>query len=93
MCYPDEVKSLQEANAILEAQRAELCSDAELRREADLWRTATPEECFAAVIELCRDTEHYLGMLSPEQLERALAPASLPEDTLELLREWRAGRR
>ena len=75
---------------MLEAQRAELSGDVEVRREAALWRTATPEECFAAVIELCRDTDHYLGGLSAEQLERALAPDPLPEDTLELLRAWRA---
>ncbi len=87
------MERLQAANAILEAQRAELSSDAELQREAELWRTATPAECFAAVIELCRDADHYLGMLTAEQLERALAPAPLPDDTLDLLRAARAGLR
>ncbi len=85
--------SLQQANAILEAQRAELCCDAELQREAEMWRTATPAECFAAVIELCQDADHYLGMLSAEQLERALAPDPLPNDTLDLLRASRAVQR
>jgi hypothetical protein len=82
--------SLPQANLILEAQRAVLCDDAELWREAELWRSATPEECLAEVIALCRDTDHYLGLLSAEQLERALAPAPLPDDTLDLLRAWRA---
>ncbi len=82
--------SLEQANAILEAQRAELCGEAELWREAEMWRTATPAECFEAVIELCRDADHYLGMLSAEQLERALAPDPLPDDTLVLLEALRA---
>ena len=87
------MQTLAEANALLEAQRAELSSDDEVRREADLWRTATPAECFAAVIELCRDTDYYLGRLSADELERALAPDPLPDDTLELLRARRAGER
>lgn len=87
------MQRMMEANAILEAQRAELCSDAELRREAESWRSATPAECFAAVIALCKDTDHYLGLLSAEQLERALAPEPLPPDTLELLRARRASTR
>lgn len=84
------MSSLQEANAILEAQRAELSSDAELRREAELWRGVSPEECWAEVIELCRDTDHYLGLLTAEELERALTPDPLPADTLELLRSRHA---
>lgn len=84
--------TLSAANAILEAQRAELSRDAELEREAALWRDASPAQCFAEVIELCRDTDHYLGMLSDEQLERALAPVPLPPDTVSLLAARRAGR-
>lgn len=76
---------LDEANAILEAQRAELSSDRELLREAALWRDASPRECFAAVIALCRDTDHYLGLLAPDELERALEPDPLPPSTLALL--------
>jgi hypothetical protein len=87
------VASLADANAILEAQRAELGGDEALRREAAPWRDASPAECFEAVIALCRDTDHYLAMLSAEQLERALAPVPLPADALELLRARRAGGR
>lgn len=79
------MSALDEANAILEAQRAELSNDSELVREADMWRDATPQECFAAVIALCRDTDYYLSMLDPEALERALEPDPLPPSTLELL--------
>lgn len=84
------MQDLHEANAILEAQRAELSGDGELLREAARWRDASPEECFAATIALCRDADHYLSLLAPDELERALAPDPLPADTLELLRAWRA---
>jgi hypothetical protein len=79
------VRDLEEANAILEAQRAELSSDRELLREAEMWRDASPQECFAAVIALCRDTDHYLRVLAPDELERALEPDPLPPSTLALL--------
>ena len=79
------MSDLDEANAILEAQRAELSSDRELLREAAMWRDASPEECFATVIELCREADHYLSLLSPEELERALEPDPLPPSTLALL--------
>jgi hypothetical protein len=84
------VATLDEANAILEAQRAEQSGDAALLREAAMWRDATPEECFAAVIALCRDADYYLGRLASDELERALAPDPLPDDTLALLRLRRA---
>lgn len=83
--------TLREANAILEAQRAEQSGDGALLREAALWRDATPQECFAAVIALCRDADHYLGLLSAEEIERALTPDPLPDDTLALLRSRRPG--
>lgn len=92
-CYPDPMTRLDEANPVLEAQRAALSGDAALLREAALWRDATPAECLAAVIELCRDTDHYLAMLSPTELERALAPDPLPDDTLAMLASWRASER
>lgn len=68
---------------MLEAQRAAVAQAAV--EEARLWRDASPEECFAAVIELCRDTDHYLGRLSPGELERALTPDPLPGDASAIL--------
>jgi hypothetical protein len=87
------VATLDEANAILEAQRAEQSGDAALLRRAALWRDASPEECFAEVIALCKDADYYLGLLTADQLERALTPDPLPTDTIALLRARRASPR
>ncbi len=77
--------SLEQANAILERQRAELSSGEELEREASRWRGISPEQCWEVVVELCKDTDHYLGLLTSEQLERALIPDPLPEEALRYL--------
>jgi hypothetical protein len=79
------VTTLSEANRLLESQRALLRRKDEREREAALWRDATPEECLAAMFDLCREADHYLARLTPAELERALVPDSLPADTLALL--------
>ncbi|MBK9034782.1 MAG: hypothetical protein IPL61_26550 [Myxococcales bacterium] len=82
--------SLEAANRLLEAQRAALGETSERAREAELWRDATPAECLATMFALCREADHYLAQLTPGQLERALAPAPLPADTVLLLAAQRA---
>ncbi len=77
--------SLEQANAILERQRAELSGDDELEREASRWRGVSPKECWEAVLELCKETNHYLGLLTAEQLEIALTPEPLAEDAIRYL--------
>lgn len=72
------MSNLAEANAILEAQRAHFSERAELEREAQIWRDATPEECFATVIALCEEADHFLSLLAPEQLALALRPDPSP---------------
>lgn len=74
--------TLAEANSILEAQRAFFREDAELEREAKIWRDATPEECFATVIALCAEADYFLSLLSPDELERALRPDPSPHDVV-----------
>jgi hypothetical protein len=59
---------------VIEAQREYFASDERIKERAALWRDATPEECLAATIESCAEAEYFLGLQSPEQLERALAP-------------------
>ncbi len=79
------MRSLGDANALIEAQRAALSGDDHVRREVAPWRDATPAERLAALDALCRDTIRWLSRLAPDQLDRALAPDPLPEDTLALL--------
>jgi hypothetical protein len=71
--------------AQIEAQRALFASDDHIRERASVWRDASPEECFAAVIDQCREAEYFLSLKSPGELERVLAPIELPEDTLAIL--------
>ena len=80
------MRTLAEANAMLEAQRAANDQRSQIEREAALWRDATPAECWAEGIALCRVLELALSRLTPDQLERALRPDPLSEDTLALLR-------
>lgn len=82
--------TLAEANAVLEAQRAANQQRDQVEREAALWRDATPAECWAEGLALCRAADHFLSLLSPGQLERALTPDPLPADTLALLARRRA---
>ncbi|HUQ03503.1 MAG TPA: hypothetical protein VM261_13470 [Kofleriaceae bacterium] len=72
--------TLAQANAILEAQRAFFREDAELEREAAIWRDASAEECFAAVIALCEEADFFLSRLGPGELERTLRPVPSPYD-------------
>jgi hypothetical protein len=78
------VTTLAEANAILEAQRAFFDEDAEIEREAAIWRDATPEERFAAMIALCGEADYFLSLLTPDKLERVLR-TDLPSDFVPLL--------
>jgi|JI10StandDraft_1071094.scaffolds.fasta_scaffold02552_2 hypothetical protein len=77
--------------ATLEAQRDAFASDAHLRERAAAWGDATPAECVAAVDALCADAAFFLARLDDAALERALTPAPLPPETLDLLaRLWRS---
>lgn len=69
----------------LEAQRAAFSSDDHIRERASAWMDASPAECLRAVDESCAEAAFFLERLSPEDLERALAPDPLPAETLELL--------
>jgi hypothetical protein len=71
--------------ALLEAQRAHLASDEHVRERAAVWRDATPEQHLAAVIEQCREAEYFLSLKDPAELERALTPLPLPDDTVAIL--------
>ena len=83
------MRSLDEANALIEAQRAALSGDDHVRREVAPWRDATPAERLAAFAALCRDSLAWLSRLTPEERERALARDPLPEDSLAILRAMR----
>ena len=83
--YPAGVGFTPEMLAQIEAQRAYFASDEHIRERAAIWRGVPPEECLAAVIEQCREAEYFLSMKPPAELERVLAPAPIPADTLELL--------
>ena len=71
--------------AELEAQRAYFASTAHLVDRASLWRDATPEQCLVAVIEQCQEAEYFLALKTAAELERVLAPAPIPADTLAIL--------
>jgi hypothetical protein len=79
------VADLAKENAILEAQRAYFASDEHIKERATEYRTMTPEECLAEVVELCRDAEYFLSMKSPAELERILEPEPLSADTIAIL--------
>jgi len=78
--------------AQLEAQRAYFASDAYLEQRASLWREATPEMCLAAAGEQCEEAAYFLSLKSPEELERLLAPAPLPADTIAILESLQPSR-
>ena len=71
--------------AQIEAQRAYFASDEHIRERAAVWRDATPAERLAAVADQCREAEYFLDLKTPEERERALAPAPIPADTLAIL--------
>lgn len=85
------VRSLAQANALLQAQRLEMSGDAHIRREVDPWMALDPTERLAAFVCLCRDAEAWLARLAPTELERALAPEPIPEDAAAILRALRGG--
>lgn len=70
---------------MLERQRAYFSSDACLRDRAELWRDASPQECWTAMKDLCTFADHCLDQLDTATRERALLPEPLPADTLRLL--------
>jgi len=74
-----------EMMAMLERQRAYFSSDECLRDRAELWRDASPEECWAAVEELCADAEALLSQLDDETRERAMRPEPLPPRVIAML--------
>lgn len=77
--------------AMLERQREHFASDARIKERAAVWRTATPQECLAALSESCAEAEHFLALYSAETLEKALEPEPLPRDTVYLLeRLWQS---
>jgi hypothetical protein len=79
---------------MLEAQRAYFASDEMLRERAELWREASPAECFRATAEECETAIRMIDRLEPSLAERALAPEPLPGDTMALLEQlWSQRRR
>jgi hypothetical protein len=44
-----------------------------------------PSGAVAATLESCAEAEYYLRLLSADELERALAPQPIPDDTLAIL--------
>jgi hypothetical protein len=71
--------------AQIEAQRAYFASDERIKERAAIWRDATLEQHFAATVEQCREAAYFLSLKSPEERERALTPAPIPDDTLAIL--------
>ncbi len=71
--------------AMLEAQRAYFSSDGCLRERAELWRDATPEECWAAMKEQCKLAERSIARLDLTALERMRALDDHSPATLALL--------
>lgn len=74
-----------EMQAQLEVQRAYFASDELIIERASAWRHRTPEQCWSETLECCRMAERFLAMKTPQELERALAPLPLPEDTAAIL--------
>ena len=83
--YARTMEYTPEMLALLEAQRAYFASDDHIRREAEAWRDASPEERLAAVAEMCAAGDYFLSQLDPDTLERVLRPVPLPDDTIEIL--------
>lgn len=78
--------------AILEAQVAYFASDEHVRAEVDVWRDATPQERLAELQRMCEHADHFLAQLSPDELDRALAPDPLPPESAALLAALRQAR-
>lgn len=87
------MRTLTEANALLEAQRALFSGDDHVRREVEPWLRATPVERLRAFALMSGDTLRWLARLTPEQLARATAADPLPEDAGPVMRTLRAGAR
>lgn len=77
--------------AMLEAQVAYFASDEHVRAEVGVWRDAEQER-FAELKRMCEEADHFLAQLSPDELERALAPDPLPADSVALLAALRQAR-
>lgn len=88
------MRSLEQANALLEAQRLEMSGDAHVRREVEPWAAMDPAERLSAFALLCRDAEAWIARLcDPGEIERALAPDPLPEDAVAILSALRRATR
>jgi hypothetical protein len=86
-CYPRFVPGeyTPDTCEILERQRAYFASDDCLRERADLWRDATPEECWAATLESCREVEWLFALVDTDTRSRAEQPEPIPAAVIAIL--------
>lgn len=84
---------LEEANRILLAQVEEFSGDDHIRREAEPWVDATPEERLVATFGLAGIAIFQLESMPEELRARAMVPDPLPADSLEILRRLSDGER
>ena len=83
---------LQAENRRLAEQVRAFSGDEQLRREAAVWRDATPEERIAETWRLCALVPWFRSLWPEDVQRRADAAPGLPEDTSAILeRMKRAG--
>jgi hypothetical protein len=70
---------------MLERQRAYFASDDCVRERAELWRDATPEQCWAATLESCREVEWLFALMDPDTRSRAEQPEPIPDTVISIL--------
>lgn len=86
------MRSLEQENAILEAQRAYAASDAWILERAAVWRGVPPGECFAAVIEQCESAAFEWSRKDDSTISRIRALDALPEDAIAILEAMQRAR-
>ena len=84
MAGPPE-SNLQAENLRLAEQVRVLSGDDHLRREAEPWRAATPEERVAETWRLCALVPWFRSLWPEDVRARADAPESLPASTMAIL--------
>jgi len=77
--------NLQAENQRLAEQVRMLSGDAHLRREAEPWRDATPEERLAETWRLCALVPWFRSLWPEDVRARADAPKPLPASTMAIL--------
>ena len=77
--------NLQVENLRLAEQVRASSGDVHLRREAEPWRDATPEERVAETWRLCALVPWFRSLWPEDVRARADAPESLPDSTIAIL--------